>query len=67
MIQEANELLTAVQLAGRLNVRPRTVQKWSRKGRIPCVRISYKVIRYEWQKVFEVLRSSEIRRISQQA
>jgi len=53
MIQEANELLTAVQLAGRLGLRPRTVQKWARTGRIPCVRISYKVIRYDWQKVLK--------------
>jgi hypothetical protein len=55
MIQEVNELMTAGQLARRLNVRPRTVQKWARMRLIPSVRISYKVIRYEWQKVVEAL------------
>ena len=64
MIQETNELLTTAQLAGRLGLRPRTVQKWARTGRIPCVRISYKVIRYDWQKVFEALRSKRIMRSS---
>ena len=67
MAGTTTELLTTDQLAERLNVKPRTIQGWGRTGRIPSVRISHKVIRYDWQKVFEALRSMEITRISHRA
>lgn len=49
------ELLTVEQLAERLHLRPRTVQEWSRQGRIPAVRLSAKVVRYKWQDVLAAL------------
>ncbi len=49
------ELLTADQLAERLHLRPRTVQAWARQGRIPAVKLSPKVVRYNWQAVLAVL------------
>jgi excisionase family DNA binding protein len=50
------ELLTVDQLAERLHIRPRTVQLWARKGRIPTVKLSAKVIRFEWLVVLASLR-----------
>jgi excisionase family DNA binding protein len=49
------ELLTADQLADRLRIRPRTVQKWARRGRIPTVRLSPKVVRFRWSTVLAAL------------
>src|SRR5262249_18036852 len=43
----ATELLTVHQLAERLHIRPRTVQAWARKGRIPSVKLSAKVVRFD--------------------
>jgi excisionase family DNA binding protein len=50
------ELLTADQLAERLHLRPRTVQAWARQGRIPTVRLSPKVVRFDWGTVLTALR-----------
>ena len=49
------ELLTAVELAARLRVRPDTIRDWSRRGLIPTYRISPKVIRYDLAAVIESL------------
>jgi excisionase family DNA binding protein len=50
------ELLTVNQLAERLHIKPRTVQAWARRGRIPAVKLSAKVVRYEWPAVLAALR-----------
>jgi excisionase family DNA binding protein len=50
------ELLTVNQLAERLQVRPRTVQKWARSGRLPAVLLSPKVVRFDWAAVLAALR-----------
>jgi excisionase family DNA binding protein len=50
------ELLTVDQLAERLQVRPRTLQVWARQGRIPTVKLSAKVVRFEWLAVLAALR-----------
>ena len=50
------ELLTVRQIATRLGVAPRTVQEWARCGRIPAMRISAKVIRFDWQAVVAAVR-----------
>jgi excisionase family DNA binding protein len=50
------ELLTADQLAERLHLRPRTVQAWARQGRIPVVRLSPKVVRFDWAAVLTAIR-----------
>lgn len=49
------ELLTAVELAARLRVRPNTIRDWSRRGLIPTYRISPKVVRYDVVAVIESL------------
>jgi excisionase family DNA binding protein len=50
------ELLTVAELAKRLRLRPRTVQSWARAGRIPSVRLTAKVIRFDWGDVLTALR-----------
>jgi excisionase family DNA binding protein len=53
------ELLTTNQLAERLHIRPRTVQAWARMGRIPTVKVSPKVIRFDWKAILTVLRAQD--------
>lgn len=53
------ELLTIEQLAERIRVRPRTVKAWVKRGRIPVVRVSAKVIRFSWSAVLEALQSTK--------
>ena len=47
------DLLTAEELAERLHVRPSTVREWARRGKIPTVRLSPKVVRYDLSAVVE--------------
>lgn len=49
------ELLTASELAERLAVRPSTVRKWARQGRIPEVCLSPKVRRFDYEAVVAAL------------
>jgi excisionase family DNA binding protein len=51
----SSELLTVDQLASRLHIRRRTVQVWARQGRIPSLKLSPKVIRYDWEHVLKAL------------
>ena len=59
----ADELLTASELAHRLRVKPGTVRTWARQGRIPAVRITAKVVRYDFSEVVKSLqhRDGEVR------
>lgn len=54
------ELLTAAQLAERLKVRPSTVREWAKTGRIPEIRISAKVRRFDPVEVDAVLRRQAV-------
>jgi hypothetical protein len=54
-IMMESELLTLVQVAARLHLRPRTVQAWVRLGRIPALRLTRKVIRFDWLAVLSAL------------
>jgi predicted site-specific integrase-resolvase len=56
------DLLTADQLAERLHIRPRTVQTWARQGRIPTLKLSPKVVRFDWFAVLAALREHAKRR-----
>ena len=54
------ELLTATQLAERLKVRPSTVREWAKTKRIPEIRISAKVRRFDPDEVEAALRHREV-------
>ena len=55
------DLLTAKELAGRLKVTPGTVRAWARAKLIPAIRVTPKVIRFDYGDVVAVLRR-EVRR-----
>ena len=54
-MKQATELLTTQELATRLRVSPETVRGWARRGLIPTLRISPKVIRYDLAAVLAAL------------
>jgi len=49
------DLLTAEEVADRLQVRPSTIRRWAREGRIPKVRLTPKVVRYELAAVVKAM------------
>lgn len=56
-METEKRLLTKIQVAGRLGVRPDTVAAWQRRGLIPSIRAGKRVIRFEWDAVLSALRS----------
>ena len=54
-----DELIDRVELAKRLKMSPETIRQWTYRGRIPCVRLSRKVIRYSWRAIQEWLKKRE--------
>lgn len=50
-----DDLLTAKELASRLKVKPTTIKKWDQSGLIPSVRLTPKVVRYDFDEVVEAL------------
>ena len=53
------ELLTADELADRLQLRPSTIRRWAREGRIPAVRVTAKVVRYDLADVLQAMREGQ--------
>jgi excisionase family DNA binding protein len=51
------ELLTAAELGDRLAVSARTIREWARSGRIPEVRASQRVRRFDYEAVVAALKS----------
>ena len=51
-----NELIDRYDLAERLGVSADTISKWARQGRIPAIRITRKVLRYDYDGIVEALR-----------
>lgn len=51
----SNKLVTAEEIAQELNVSPSTVTEWGRQGKIPRVKISRKIIRYDKDNTLLVL------------
>ena len=51
-----NPFLTAEQLAASLGVKPDTIRDWGRRGLIPRVKVSHKVVRYVLDDVVTVLK-----------
>jgi DNA-binding transcriptional MerR regulator len=59
---QTDELLTAEQLAERLNLSPHTIKIWSREDRIPTIWLSATVRRFDLAIVLESLRQSSASR-----
>jgi excisionase family DNA binding protein len=53
------DLMTAAEIGERLGVTAGTVLKWHRDGRIPCRKLSHKVLRFRLSEVVEALESHE--------
>ncbi len=49
------DLLTNHELAVKLRVSPDTVSSWARRGVIPCIKLSRKAIRFDYQAVVTAL------------
>ena len=49
-------LLTAKELAARLKVKPSTVREWMRRGVIPAIKLTPKVVRFDLDQVVESMR-----------
>ena len=58
-MNDPTDLLTADELADRLQIKPNTVRVWGRRGLIPRVQLSPKVIRYELTAVVRAIRDRQ--------
>lgn len=56
---EHTEILTSQELSKRLKVSPATIRLWARRGTIPRIRVSAKVIRFDWQAVVRALAATK--------
>jgi predicted site-specific integrase-resolvase len=59
MPTQENLLVTAKKLADLLSIKEKTVEDLTRKGVIPCVRLSPRVIRYDPGAVLRKLKGNE--------
>lgn len=53
-------LITAEQMAERLNLSPGTIKRWAQSGVIPSLRLSGRVIRFDPAEVEEHLRRKAV-------
>ena len=60
MVPDLADLLTAEELAERLKVQPETIRGWARRGLIPRIQFSPKVIRYDLAAAVEHARANEL-------
>jgi excisionase family DNA binding protein len=58
MESNQDDCLTAIELAERLRVKPSTVLGWQRAGRIPSIRITPKVLRFNLGDVMAALKAA---------
>jgi excisionase family DNA binding protein len=56
----ATDYLTAAELGRRLRLSPETIHQMARDGRIPCIRLSAKVIRFDAEAVAAALTPSAV-------
>lgn len=59
MEKHTTDLFTARELAKHLRVSTETVRSWSRRGLIPKLRLSPKVIRYDLESVLTALKGGD--------
>ena len=64
MATETQDYLTTAQIAARLHVKPNTILEYAKSGRIPCVRVSRRVVLFEWEKVRVALDRQSVRETS---
>ena len=55
------DLLTAAQVAERLQIKTETILVWYRKGRIPGHRLSHRTLRFRFADVFTALEADRSR------
>ncbi len=55
-MSECEELLTAEELASRLRVQTSTITEWARRGIVPAIRVTPKVIRFDYRAVLLAVR-----------
>jgi len=53
---EKANMLTAAEVAARLGIGRETVLIHARAGRLPCERLSSRIIRFDWEKVREAMK-----------
>jgi excisionase family DNA binding protein len=53
-----DDLLNAVEVAQRLGVRPQSVLRWYRQGRIPGRKLGHKILRFGLDDVLAALEST---------
>ncbi len=54
------EIVTAKELAERLNLKPETIRIWARQGLIPSLRPTPKVLRFEMRSVMAAIKKISI-------
>lgn len=57
-------LLTSEQLADRLRVSAETVREWARRGSIPTLRLSPRVIRFDLEAVLAALATTPAKAVT---
>ena len=65
-LKRRNALLTHYDLADRLDVMPGTILKWARQGKIPVIRFSRKVIRFDYDGLVAALRKKAAAKFASQ-
>lgn len=50
-----HDFLTPEELSALVRVRPSTIREWARQGKIPAIRLSGTVIRFNYDEVREAL------------
>jgi excisionase family DNA binding protein len=63
-MDQTTDLLTARELGKRFRVAPDTVREWARRGSIPTVRLSRKVIRFDLQAVLAALSAARTKAVA---
>ena len=51
-------LITTAELAERFQVTPTTIRQWVRDRRIPAIKVSRRIIRFDLQDVLATLKAS---------
>lgn len=53
-----SDLLTKEQIGKRLSIKPETIARLARQGKIPQIKISHKIVRYDYSAVIAALQPS---------